>query len=624
MPPEEVQMKRSRGELSCAECRRCRIRCDRKVPCGSCVRRGCVPLCPNGSLRAGHGSRFVLADTEELHSQIAQMSQRIRQLEEALASSHNSDPHGDRHPLLRDELLAVKFGSGSRGTSEESDGDDMFTLSFGTLAITDTGGSSYFGVSAGALAKPFAEQALSSSSAGRSTLPPHDIWNHNSRGQSELPDDVLSDLRRALPSHSQAVHLCEQYKKWYRFQPIQIGDLMDDVLPFVYEGDLTSSPHKLAVLYFVFAAGSLMDPALPPRNARAEAFCELGLKALDLRNVSASTEVETVIAISLLASYHGNLGTENCLETAWEEMSLAIKVAQKIGLHREPSRWNLEPQQVQKRRRLFWELMSQDGVRSLSLGRPPTMSLKWVDCYLPTLEERTPEQILATFQYSVTKEVIWPLMELIGSTSPSSYGAVLALDKKIRELSSTVDVRGGEQFTIATASAMEWNCILGANARQAILLWIHRPFLAMALLQHPENPFESVYSQSVLAAQQAASFMIRTTARYLDKAPESILRHWDVWVDIPSAAITAASIAIHAPNMPSSAMSDLDLAIRILERGADHSWYARVALVSFDQNLTTISPPIDYSPLFSRIRAAFYSSDEAESERLGDIRRSFR
>jgi hypothetical protein len=77
------------------------------------------------------------------------MSQRIRQLEDALSVTHNSDLHGDRHPLLRDELLAVKFGSGSRAGSEET--DDQFTLSFGTLAITDRGGSSYFGVSAGAL-----------------------------------------------------------------------------------------------------------------------------------------------------------------------------------------------------------------------------------------------------------------------------------------------------------------------------------------------------------------------------------------------------------------------------------------------------------------------------------------
>lgn len=161
-------------------------------------------------------------------------------------------------------------------------------------------------------------------------MPPHDLWNHNSRVQSELPEDVASDLRHSLPSHSQAVHLCEQYAKRCRFHPVQIADLMDDTLPFVYEGDLIRSPHKTAVLYFVFAVGSLMDPGLPPRNSQAQAFCELGLKALDLRNVSTSAELDTVIAISLLASYHGNLGTENCLETAWQEMSLALKVAQKV------------------------------------------------------------------------------------------------------------------------------------------------------------------------------------------------------------------------------------------------------------------------------------------------------
>ena len=194
----------------------------------------------------------------------------------------------------------------------------------------------------------------------------------------------------------------------------------------------------------------------------------------------------------------------------------------------------------------------------------------------------------------MTKEVIWPLLELIGSTGPSSYSTVLGLDKKIRELSAAVDVRGDEQFNGTPSAAMEWNCILGANARQAseclsviawarisgisvldakrvpctcglgvtltslslpVLLWIHRPFLAMALLQHPENPFESVYSQSVLAAQNSASFIIRTTARYLEKAPESILRHWDVWVDIPSAAVSTSALFI-PPRARGSILND--------------------------------------------------------------------
>jgi len=73
---------------------------------------------------------------------------------------------------------------------------------------------------------------------------------------------------------------------------------------------------------------------------------------------------------------------------------------------------------------------------------------------------------VASFQYSITKEVIWPLMELMQSTSPSSYSSVLELDRKLRELSATVNIYEDEQFT-AAAATLEWNCILGANVRQA-------------------------------------------------------------------------------------------------------------------------------------------------------------
>jgi len=70
---------------------------------------------------------------------------------------------------------------------------------------------------------------------------------------------------------------------------------------------------------------------------------------------------------------------------------------------------------------------------------------------------------------------------------------------------------------------------------------MHRPFLAMALLQNPEGPFESIYSQSIIAAQNSASFIIQTAARYLEKAPESISRHWDVWIYVPSAAVSVST-----------------------------------------------------------------------------------
>ena len=57
-------------------------------------------------------------------------------------------------------------------------------------------------------------------------------------------------------------------------------------------------------------------------------------------------------------------------------------------------------------------------------------------------------------------------MELMESTSPSSYNAVLELDKKLREMSAAVNIYEDEQFN-ATPASLEWNCILGANVRQA-------------------------------------------------------------------------------------------------------------------------------------------------------------
>lgn len=98
-------------------------------------------------------SRFVLADTEQLHRKIGDMGQRIRQLEDAL-TIFQSGVSSETHPLLREELLGIKFGPEVHtGQSTETDPhndpvkDTMDAL--GTLSIGDGGASKYFGRSAG-------------------------------------------------------------------------------------------------------------------------------------------------------------------------------------------------------------------------------------------------------------------------------------------------------------------------------------------------------------------------------------------------------------------------------------------------------------------------------------------
>ncbi|KAG5636855.1 hypothetical protein H0H81_006607 [Sphagnurus paluster] len=96
--------------------------------------------------------RFVLADTTQLHVKIGEMGQRIRQLEDALAI-FQSGVSSDTHPLLRDELLSIKFGPDKGSLLEREDTSPDKSLdsidALGTLTIGGHGQVKYFGRSAG-------------------------------------------------------------------------------------------------------------------------------------------------------------------------------------------------------------------------------------------------------------------------------------------------------------------------------------------------------------------------------------------------------------------------------------------------------------------------------------------
>ena len=167
--------------------RRLKLRCDRHVPCGSCVKRGCGAICPDGmhiwslpdsryncpttgSLTTGQGnryapchsqivvgphtrSRFVLASTAELHEKISDLSVRVRTLEDALKESHALVSH-ERHPLLTDNLLQIKaplqrdpahLRNIPKNEIKQEDQSGEVVDAFGSLSINAFGGANYYG-----------------------------------------------------------------------------------------------------------------------------------------------------------------------------------------------------------------------------------------------------------------------------------------------------------------------------------------------------------------------------------------------------------------------------------------------------------------------------------------------
>ncbi|KAJ6618757.1 fungal-specific transcription factor domain-containing protein [Mycena sp. CBHHK59/15] len=442
---QEKESKRARGALSCAECRRLKLKCDKTVPCSSCKRRGCSAICPNGSLITGQGTRFVLADTEKLHTKIATMSDRIRHLEDALAvlqSTVTSEPH----PLLARDLLQIKSSielhaavegdDGGGGGGAQHDDEDVrdgeleeYIDAFGTLAIRDDGAATFYGRSAGSESLLMGESPSPSPSpviapASTNTSP---ATSHAHASLAALsasfpfsgaarPGVDLPALAARLPPPAEGRRLCALYlaqAPWFfgAVTPAQLGDEVvprwfpeDDAAaaatPIVSNGTGTGSAHELALVFVILCFGALGDTRLPFPGAAAHAgdegeldgegkgdsgyYYRLTKAALALEPVlEGPPSVATVQTLALMAIYEGLCAGENSIESTWAIFGLSTKLAQSIGLHRDCARWGLKPAEVQKRRALFWELFITDCWQALATGRLPTFSLPFVDCELP-------------------------------------------------------------------------------------------------------------------------------------------------------------------------------------------------------------------------------------------------
>lgn len=135
-------------------CRVCHPLKHRQVDCQQVMERGGFYSATNAS-NLSHVRSFILADTDQLHHKIAEMSHRIRQLEDGLAILQAS-VSSERHPLLTDDLVKIKFGPEAPRSVEvisSKDSTEKVTVesidALGTLTLNSDGEMRYFGRSAG-------------------------------------------------------------------------------------------------------------------------------------------------------------------------------------------------------------------------------------------------------------------------------------------------------------------------------------------------------------------------------------------------------------------------------------------------------------------------------------------
>ncbi|KAJ7189198.1 fungal-specific transcription factor domain-containing protein [Mycena filopes] len=566
----------------CTECRRHKMKCDKKIPCGTCVRRGCSAICPTGiSLSTGRGKRSVVSDVAQLNTVIMTMGDRIRKLENALAATTEFSLPGSRLPIGADNGDAL----GSFSVNEDGDGVYFFGPMAGSEALFSTFGAPGAQSSEGLTSSSTPDIGPFKILTESFPFSPHPTPNWNVRS-------ALQQVYAHLPSANRAWALCEIYYRnaSWSGMPVLQSDAVE-LLRTVYHPPASGSEsglstQQIAVLYLIFAFGSLVDLALPADSYDAEHYFDLARAALAIRSVLDESTVVTVQALTLLALYYAHGGRRFSMDAAWSTISLASTISQSLGLHRDSFTSKLSPQVANRYRTLFWETFTVETHSGLSVGRPTGLSLSLITCPFPVddAEDLHPfVKILPGYyraRWALMQDVTACVREAFVQTAKPSYDTILDIDRKIRKhLHSATAIQslpageGEGAESLAVYMQRHWIPMYA----QSLLMYTHSSAFVEALRDTPADPGSSAYSASYFAGYRTACEVIRFNVRNFATHPGLFDRWWGVWKGLCCAAVLVGTVAIRYPSSPQAlhAMDELRAAVELIEHGAVSSSRAR-------------------------------------------------
>ncbi|KAF8998585.1 fungal-specific transcription factor domain-containing protein [Cyathus striatus] len=609
--------KRRGVALSCAECRRLKLKCSRVFPCSNCVKKGCAAICPQGTLPSTRrrwpptppSCRFVLANTEALHDKINILSNRVRHLEDALAQAH-SHYSSQAHPLLSEELLQIKRPLERERldvppTKEEpvESGDTIDAL--GSLSISQDGRSTFFGTTANSWNEEGSEEE-DNSPTHEPSMPTDAPWLSHAfpfNPAAKTAENVRGSIISLLPIAAEARKVCDIYYRHaaWMYAPIPEMDFYETVFRPLYEGETyheSLSAHHLAVLCMIIGLGILLDLERPAHSPEAMQYCQLARAALAIDSVLEEQDIAGIQALLLMCHF---MFLSDMGGPRWVIMGMVVKLAQSIGLHRDSGKWKLDPEETQKRRRLFYELLTYDSWQSLTFGRPPSLSSSHIDSKFPTETTKNAtgeiEMDFATWKHRFSAQCLSVVHDQAFGTRTPNYKVIQELDRKVRTWyippSLQVPGFGGAKISHELEQPsieLTMQRYIAFAIKEITLFYMHRGFFAQALEDSPTDPMGSKYAPSVLAAYGSACSFVGLIESLFKQHPALTERMWFLFTHVFSCAIVLGSIAVKSRMaLAPSALSHLESAYNLFARVSDRTRTGKI--LSILQNLSGVHSP---------------------------------
>ncbi|KAJ5826775.1 hypothetical protein N7447_003538 [Penicillium robsamsonii] len=219
-----------------------------------------------------------------------------------------------------------------------------------------------------------------------------------------------------------------------------------------YTGELCPSPSFIPLLYAIWFGGSV---SISMRTMEME-FNTSSRAALSTKYSDEVTCWLAKISFPHSVTLHGlaaYLIAQTILSREEEPLasslfvSLAVRVAQTLGLHRDPSHFNIDPWEAEFRRRLWWHIMHMDGVIAMSSGLPPLLT---DDTYWDARET------------SEVKDT------LLGTTEAKQYEQSVACGQRPPDNPDDPTVCGGPSMVNVYYLSAKGKCIMAKSVRRIL------------------------------------------------------------------------------------------------------------------------------------------------------------
>ncbi|KAF8513578.1 hypothetical protein BU17DRAFT_95269 [Hysterangium stoloniferum] len=535
------------------------------------------------------------------HETIDTLKARVRQLEDALEATQTQHSYEQSHPLLSDELRRVAATPLPSSAEDKHDVqntvDEELAENVGTLALDDKG-TQYFS-SMGAFAYFWKTVQTSEDSSRKQKMDlviealrgiPHEISHLAYVFPTPLTDlDIAATidvqritahiLQNCLPPYPEAWSLFENYWEhcsWHIFTFTR-EKFVNQILSPIYRrssggNDQTPLCHNLALLFMVFAIGDLMDFTKPFDLKSALHYCLLARACLCLTPVIESPTLTALQAMHLMSVFglmsHDIIGQEQM----WLLSGMNFKLAITLGLHYDPTKFNLPADEVHNRQYVMAAIVIQELLLSLSLGRPPSLSLGNITWIRPSYCEIPGTDITGRYWgVCFIRDCTQKVLETMVAPKPISYNKILQLDKIIKEypMPDPVDIPNLESAGVGEKLGATFLFMI----KEINFLFLHRRCFALALRDHPDDPLRSAFAPSVRACYQSATTVITQMSIATESLPQITERIWFVWPNVLVSTLILGAIVARSPGcaLASSAFLELEKASRLWESVSDVS-----------------------------------------------------